>query len=44
MSSPPFTRAAYRRKCPPKGFGCDNMAGIRLVVEIAKTAERPPKP
>jgi len=44
MSSPGFVRSAYRRKCPPKGFLCDNMAGIRLVVEIPETAKKPSRP
>jgi len=33
MSSPPFVRSAYRRRCDVRGSGCDNMAGIRVVVE-----------
>ena len=46
MSSPPFARAACRRDCPPKGRGCDNIVGIRLVVEVPQTArsEKPSKP
>jgi len=39
MSSAPFIRSAHRRRCPPKGFGCDNMAGIRLVIEIPQPAD-----
>ena len=38
MSSPPFVRSAYRGKALPVGWHCDNMAGIRVVLETA-----PPK-
>ena len=34
MSSPPFVRSAYRRKCDVRGFFCDNIVGIRVVVEV----------
>jgi len=46
MSSPPFARVAHRRDCPPKGRGCDNIVGIRLVVEVPETArsKKPPQP
>lgn len=34
MSSPPFVRSAYRRECDMRGFYCDNIVGIRVVVEV----------
>ena len=33
MSSAPVVRSAYRRKCDMRGFFCDNIVGIRVVVE-----------
>ena len=38
MSNPPYIRSACRRKSDVRGGGCDNIAGIRVVVEAAPPA------